>query len=70
MKKIKGISEKELRTVKKFIVENLEFNNQFIGNISLKLEDYLGSERYFNILDKNGIKTLSDLHNLIITILE
>lgn len=70
MKKVKGINEKELKTVKKFILENIEFNSNFIGDISLKLEDHLGSDRYFNILDRNNVKTLSDLHSFIIRVLE
>ena len=70
MKKLKGISEKELRILKKFILENIEFNNNFIGNISLKLEDYLGSDKYFTLLDKNGVKTIKELRNFVIRVLE
>ena len=70
MKKLKGISEKELSILKKFILENIEFNNNFIGDISLKLEDHLGSDKYFTLLDKNGVITLRDLHNFVIKILE
>ena len=70
MKKLKGISEKELSILKKFILENIEFNNNFIGDISLKLEDHLGSDKYFTLLDKNGVKTIKELRNFVIRVLE